>query len=205
MHQLQQVRQFVRLQRQIDGVHRLAAKRRVHHDRRERALDRVAGNAIDLGGSIHLIDAIGIDQRPRCDLPRPCLFARRSRGKGKRATRAHTQHARDDSGVAHADADDVGVVRHALKKADERDIVGQRLGGRDDLDEVWLERLDALVDAVEVLRCGEVVMADDQRHARIAKLLQFSLLQRLDGLKLKIDEVKSCCAGLGENLDLSSQ
>ena len=83
------------------------------------------------------------------------------------------------AGVAHADADDVGVVAHALEEADEGDVVDERLGGGDDLDEVGIEGRDAGVDAVEVLGGVEVVIADDEGDAGLAELLQAGLL---DGL-----------------------
>ena len=120
--------------------------------RRERAADGVAGDAVDLGGGVDLVDAVGFDQGAGGDLAgarslRPAVAA----AKVKARAGAEAEDAGDDAGFAHADADDVGVVVHALEEAHEGDVVGEGLGGGDDLDEVGLEGLDALVDAVEVL------------------------------------------------------
>ncbi len=104
---------------------------------------------------------------------------------------ADAEDAGDDAGVAHADADDVGVVVHALEEAHQGDVVGEGLGGGDDLDEVGLEGRDALVDAVEVLGGVEVVVADDEGDAGLAQLLQVGLLEALGGLELEVDEVEA--------------
>ena len=106
----------------------------------ERA-DGIAGDAVDLGGGVDLVDAVGLDQGAGGDLAGAGLFARGGGGKGEGRAGAQAEHAGDDAGVAHADADDVGVVVHALEEAHQGDVVGERLGGGDDLDEVGLEGL----------------------------------------------------------------
>ena len=162
MDELEQVSELVGLQREVDGVDGLAAEGRVHHDGRERTADGVAGDAVDLGGRVDLVDAIGLDQGARGDLAGAGLFARGCGGEGEGAAGADAEHAGDDARIAHADADDVGVVVHALEEAHERDVVGKGLGGGDDLDEVRMEGRDALVDSFEVLGGVEVVVADDE-------------------------------------------
>ena len=59
--QLEEVGELVGLEREVDGVDGLAAEGGVHHDGRERAADGVAGDAVDLGGGVDLIDAVGLD------------------------------------------------------------------------------------------------------------------------------------------------
>lgn len=128
----------------------------------------IAGDTVDFGGSVHLVDSIGLDQSSRGDLARAGLFSLGGGGKREGGASTQSKHAGDDSGVAHADADDVGTLIHALHKAHKGDVVGECLGGRDDLDEVRLEGRDALVDLVEILGCREIVMADDQRDPGVS-------------------------------------
>ena len=191
LDQLEQVGQLAGLQREVDGVDGLAAEGRVHHHGRERAADGVAGDAVDLGGGVDLVDAVGFEQGAGGDLAGAGLFAGSGGGKGEGAAGAHAEDAGDDAGVAHADADDVGVIVHALEEAHEGDVVGQSLGGGDDLDEVRLKGADAREDAVEVLGCGEVVVADDEGDAGLAELREFALFQRFGGLELQVDDVEA--------------
>ena len=178
-HQLEQVGELVGLEREVDGVDGLAAEGGVHHEGRERAADGIAGDAVDLGGGVDLIDAVGLDEGAGGDLAGAGLFAGGGGGEGEGAAGADAEHARDDAGVAHADADDVGCDRSiALEEAHHGDVVGEGLGGGDDLDEVGLEGLDAGEDAVEILGgLLEVVVADDEGGAGLAQLLQLGLLQ----------------------------
>ena len=174
LNELEEVGELVGLEREVDGVDGLAAEGGVHHDRREGAADGVAGDAIDFGGGVDLIDAVGFDQGACGDLAGAGLFADGGCGKGEGAAGADAEDARDDAGVAHADADDVGVIVHPLEEAHEGDVVGERLGGGNDLDEFGLEGRDALVDAFQVFGCVEVVIADDEGDAGVAELLQLS-------------------------------
>ena len=190
------------LQREVDGVDGLAAEGRVHHDGRERGADGIAGDAVDLGGGVDLVDAVGLDEGAGGDLAGAGFFAGSGGGEGEGGAGADAEDAGDDAGVAHADADDVGVVVHALEEADEGDVVDQGLGGGDDLDEVGIEGRDAGVDAVEVLGGGEVVVADDEGDAGVAELLQAGLLEGFGGLELEVGEVEAGGGGLGEDFDL---
>ena len=193
------------LQRQIDGVDRLATEGRVHHDGRERAADRVARHAVDLGGRVHLVDAVGLEQGAGGDLAGAGLLAQGGGGEGKGRSGAHAQHARDDPRVAHADADDVGVVVHALQEADEGEVVDQRLGGGDDLDEVGVEGLDAAEDIVQFARSGEVVMADEKADAGIAQLLQIALFEALGGFEFKVHKMEPGLRAFAEDLQFGRE
>jgi hypothetical protein len=199
--ELEEVAELGGLEREVDGVDGLAAEGGVHHDGRERAANGVAGDAIDLGGCVDLIDAIGFDQRAGGDLAGAGLFAYGGGGEGEGRAGADAEDAGDDAGVAHADADDVGVILHAFDEAHEGDVVGERLGRGDDLDEVGLEGNDALVDAFEVFGGGEVVVADDEGNAGVAEMLKLALLHGFGGLELNVDDVEACCRGLGENFN----
>ena len=97
--------------------------------------------------------------------PGPVSSPARGGGEGEGRAGADAEDARDDTGIAHADADDVGVVVHLLEEAHESDVVGEGLGGGDDLDEVGREGHDAVVDALEILGRVEVVIADDESDA----------------------------------------
>ncbi len=164
--ELEQVGELGGLEGEVDGVDGLAAEGRVHHDGRERGADGVAGDAVDLGGGVDLVDAVGLDEGAGGDLAGAGLLALGGGGEGEGGAGAEAEDAGDDAGVAHADADDVGVVVHALEEADEGDVVDEGLGGGDDLDEVGREGGDAVEDAVEVLGGGEVVVADEDGRCR---------------------------------------
>ena len=102
---------------------------------------------------------------------------------------------------AHTDADDVGVVVHALEEADEGDVVDEGLGGGDDLDEVGGEALDAVEGGVEVFGGVEVVVADDEADAGLAEFLDAGPLEGLGGLEFEVDEVEAGLGGVGEDFD----
>ena len=202
MNQLQEIGEFSSLEREVDGVDRLAAEGGVHHDGRERAADGIAGDAVDLGSCVDLIDAIGFDQSTRGDLARAGFFANSGCGEGEGRAGANAEDARDDARVAHADADDVGVVFHALDEAHEGNVVDERLCSGYDLDEVGLEGRDALEDTVEIFGGVEVVMADDEGDTGVAEVLELALLHGFDGFELYVDNVEASCGGFGEDLDL---
>ncbi len=198
MDQFQQVAQPVGLQRQVDRVDRLPAEGRVHHDGRERVADGIAGDAVDLGGRVDVVDAVGLDQGAGGDLAGAGLLSGRGGREGEGAARPQAQHARDDARVPHADADDVRVIVHALQEADQGHIVHQRLGGGNDLDEVRIEGGDPGVDAVQVPGSVEVVVADDQRCAGVPQFLHARLLQRLRGLQFQVHQQKAGLRGLDQ-------
>jgi hypothetical protein len=82
------------LQREVDGVDGLAAEGRVHHDGRERFADGVAGDAVDLGGGVDLVDAVGLDEGAGGDLAGAGLFAGVAAAKVK-AEPARTPRTRE--------------------------------------------------------------------------------------------------------------
>ena len=83
MDQLEQVGEARGLQRKVDGVDGLTAEGRVHHDGRERAADGIAGDAVDLGGGVDLVDAVGLDEGAGGDLAGPCFFSGGGGGEGE--------------------------------------------------------------------------------------------------------------------------
>ena len=200
MDQFQQVAQPAGLQRQVDRVDRLPAEGGIHHDGRERVADGIAGDPVDLGGCVDVVDAVGLDQGAGGDLAGPGLLSGRGGREGEGAARPQAQHARDDARVPHADADDVRVIVHALQEADQGHIVHQRLGGGNDLDEVRIEGDDPGVDAVQVLGGVEVVVADDQRCAGVPQFLHAGFLQRLRGLQFQVHQQKAGLRGLDQDL-----
>ena len=71
------------MQRQIDAVDVFPAKRRVEHDRRKRMGHGIAGDAINLGGGIELVDAVGLAQGAGGKLSGAGLFAGSDGGEGE--------------------------------------------------------------------------------------------------------------------------
>jgi len=97
------------------------------------------------------------------------------------------------------------VVVHALQKADEREVIDQRLGCGDDLDEVWVEGLDAGEDSIKVVRSGEVVVADEEADAGVAQLLQVALLEALGGFKFEIHQVEPGSSAFCEDFQFGGE
>ncbi len=64
---------------------------------------RVAGHAIDLGGGIDHVNAVGIAQFIGGHLTGSRLLTTGGSGKGKDAARSHPQHTADDSLLTHAE------------------------------------------------------------------------------------------------------
>src|SRR5208282_589926 len=93
------------VERKINAVHVFAAQRRVHDDRRERMLDRIAGHSIDACSGVDLIDAVDIAQIARTDLTR-CGFETGTgidRAKSERTAGANAEHAADDPLLSHTE------------------------------------------------------------------------------------------------------
>ena len=177
------------LQREKDAVDGLAAEGDVVHERRERVAHGIAGDSVDLGGGVDVVDAPGFAQRAGVDLAGTGFFAGMRGGKGEDAAGAQAEHAADDPLLAHGDADDVGLVAAAIEEAHHGDVVGQGLRGRNDLDELGLEGQDAVEDGVEVFGALEIVIADDEGRAVGAELLHLRGLGVLGGLQLDVDEM----------------
>ena len=94
------------LQGEVDGVEGLAAEGGVEHQRREGVGDGVAGYAVDFGGGVDLVDAVGVEEGAGGDLAGCGLLALAGGGKGEGGAGANAEHAGDDACVAHGDADD---------------------------------------------------------------------------------------------------
>jgi hypothetical protein len=117
---------------------------------------------------------------------------------------ARTPSTRDSS-IAHADADQVGVVVHALQKTDQRDVVVERLGGGDNLDEIGAEGLDAAEYPFQIVRSREVVVADQQPDPGHAQLLQLGLLHGLGGFQFQVHQMEPRRRAFGQNLQFGGQ
>ena len=98
----EQVFQRFRVQGEINSVDVFAAESGVHDGRRERLRDRISGNAIDFGGGINLIDAVGALQFLRGDLPGSSFFVGGERAKREDAAGTGPEDAADDALLAHA-------------------------------------------------------------------------------------------------------
>ena len=190
------------LQRKVDGVDGLAAEGGVHHQGRERAAYRVSGDAVDLGGCVDLLDPVGFDEGAGGDLAGSRLLAYGGSGEGERRAGAQAEHAGDDAGFPHADADDRGVrlVVDLAEEAHEREVVRQRTRGGNQLDVVRLEGLHALIDRVEVLSSVKVVIAEHNGGTGFTQLRDRVGRQLLDGLEFEVDKLKTDRGGVQQDL-----
>jgi len=190
------------LERQEDAVDRLAAEGDVVHERRERVADGIAGDSIDLGGGIDVVDAPGFAQGAGFNLAGAGFFSGMRGGEGEDGTGAEAEDAADDSLLAHGDADEVGFVAAAVEEAHHGDVVGQGFRRRDDFDELGLERQDAVEDGVEVFGAIEIVIADDERGAEGAEFFELRGLGVLGGLQLDVNKMTTGLCGFLEDLEL---
>ncbi len=101
------------------------------------------------------------------------------------------KHSADQALVAHAQADHVGHVPGALEKVHHHHVVGERLGGGDDLDELRLVRPDTFEDSLQILGRLKIVVGDDQSRASGAQFVQFGCLDGFGRLQLQIHQVKA--------------
>src|SRR6185312_11977993 len=90
-HAGEQIFYIAGLQRNVDSVNVLAAKRGVHHLRRKRMNDGIAGDTINFRRSIDHIDTIDIAQNPRRNLSWRGFLSGLRRGEGKCAAKADVE------------------------------------------------------------------------------------------------------------------
>src|ERR1700722_12020910 len=164
--------------------------------------DRVAGDSVDARRDVNLIDTVGLVQRACSDLARACFFTWRSGGKGEDTSGAYPQNAADNSLVAHANTYKVCHVASPFEEMHHRDVVGETLGCRDNLDEFGLVGANAFENAVKVFSSSEVVVRNDESSPPRAELFQLSGLDGFRGLELDIDHMEARGSGLLQNLQL---
>ena len=196
------------LEGEVDGVDGLPAEGGVEHYGGERFGDGVAGDAVDSGGKVDVLDAVGFLEGTSGDLSGCGFFAWGGgcEGEGRAGTKA--EDARDDTGLSHADADDGSVIGDLLQQAHEGQVVGEGLGGGDDLGEVRLEGLDALIDGFEVAGLLKVVEGDDETDGGSAEGFKQAGLSPgvgFGGFYLKVDEVEAGAGGGGKDLELGCE
>ena len=120
-------------------------------------LDRIAGDSIDAGGGVDLLDAVDTAQIARADLAGRGFKIRADRAKGENAAGAHAEHAADDALLSHAQPDERVLVALGLQKLHHGHVVGECGGGGDDLVEVgrdlqhFFQRLLELAGGVEIV------------------------------------------------------
>ena len=204
LDQRQQVFHAAGLQRQVDGVDGFAAERRVHHQRRQGVLDRVACDAVNLGAGIDLVDAVDLAQGARGDLAGSSLLTRVGGGKRKRASGAHAQHAADDSRVAHQVADNGRVLVCAFQKADHCHVVRYCLCGRHQLVEVRRELAHARHDGIQV---ADLLVVVPGKHdcGHLPQLVQLRLADGFRGLDLDVEHLAAGFRRLHQHRDLRSR
>src|ERR1700690_3365337 len=100
-HAVEKILERLGVERDVDTVYVFAAQRRVHDDRRQGMLDGIAGDSVDAGGGIDLVDAIDAAEVARTDLAGRGLRLGADGSEGERAAGAHAEHAADDALLAH--------------------------------------------------------------------------------------------------------
>ena len=197
----QQVLQTLGVQRQIDRVHGLAAKCRIHHHRRKRVFHRIAGHAIDLGSCIHALDAIGVAQFARGRLSGSGFLAARGRTEGEDAACPNSQHAADDALFSHAQADHLVLAGVRLEELHHHHVVVEIGRGRDHLVEVGWILAHLLKRLFQLLGVAEVVVGDDETDA-VAKLLKLLGFEGLDALEFQVHQLKTAIGRFQQNAEL---
>src|ERR1700688_2895499 len=150
------------VQRKINAIHVLAAHCRVHDYGRERMFHGIAGNSVDTGGGIDLLDAINSAQIPPADLPGRGFKVGADRAKGEYAAGANTQHAADDALLPHAQPDERMLVAVRLQELHHRHIVGERGSGTDDFVEVRRNLEHLLQGVIEVAGGSKIMKRDEE-------------------------------------------
>src|SRR3954469_14613188 len=94
---------------------------------------RVSRHTVHARSRIDLLDAINRTQLLCADLPRCGLLIRTYRRKSKRAARAHSEYAADDSLLSHTQADERMFVALRLQELHYGDVVGKSGRSSNDL------------------------------------------------------------------------
>ena len=142
--------------------------------------DGIAGDLVDLGGGVDLVDPVGLDQRACRDLAGTGLFTSGCGGEGEGRASAHSSSTREimlASPSADGDADvavssGVRSRKRVIVTLSERDLAVETI-----LMKSGLKGMDAIVDRLKILGRVKVVVTDDKAILKVAKRLQLGLLQ----------------------------
>ncbi len=182
----EQVLQRFGMQREIDPVDILAAERGVHDGRRERLRHRVSGNAIDLCGRVHLIEAISALKLLGGDLSGGGFFVGGQGTESEDAAGAGSQDAADDALLAHAHSHQRVLVAMPLQELHHGHIVVESGCGADNLVEVGGIGRHFCQGFIQLLSGAEVVERQDNRRTG-AKFSQLHRFETACGLQLNVD------------------
>src|SRR6202140_4626230 len=150
------------VQGEINSIHVLATHCRVHDYGRERVLHGIAGNSVDTGGGIDLLDAINSAQIAPADLPGRGFKVGADRAEGENAAGANAQHAADDALLAHAQPDERMLAAVRLQELHHGHIVGERGSSTDDFVEVRRNLEHLLQGVVEVAGGSKIMKRDEE-------------------------------------------
>ena len=209
MDEVEEIFELFGFEREVDGVEALAAEGCVVHERGERVGDGVAGDAVDAGGLIELLDAVEVFESAGGHLAGGGFRAVGGGGEGEGAAGAEAENAADDAGLAHGDGDQLGVVRVCFEPGEQVEAGGQGGCGGDDFDEIGGEALDTLEDGFGVGGGVEVVKAEEEGRAvgfpADAKGSEFFWAELFGGLDFEVEEGESGLGGAGENVELGGK
>ena len=203
-HAAQQIFQRLGMQRKIDAVHILPAQRRIHDGRRERMRDRIAYDAVDSGGCVHLLDAIGVAQLLCGSLTGCGLLIGTDCGESEDAAGSHPEQPADDALLAHAQADQRMAVAKLLQEFHHGHVVVESRGRADNFVEVRGDLQHLFESLFQILGGAKIVVGKNQRGFCPQTLHLFRLA--LDGaLQFDIEQLAARRASLRQNVQLGRQ
>jgi len=190
------------LQGEIDRVDALAVEGAVLHQRRERVGDWVAGDAVDASCLVELFDAIEVPEGAGGDLAWGGFGSVVSGGEGEGRACAQAENAAYDAGLAHGDADDLGVAGAFGDPLQQFEAVGEGVSGADDFDEIRLEALDAVECNLGIDGFFEVVKADQEGSFALTERVELNGAAFFRGLDFEVDDGEASLGGMGQDVQL---
>ncbi len=166
--------------------------------------DRIAGDAVDSGGGVHLLDAIRAAQLLRRDLAGRGFLVGTDRSESEHASRPHSQQPADDALLAHAQPDQRMAVAKLLQKFHHGHVVVKRRGRADDLVEIGGDLHHFFQGVFQILGGPKIVVGKDQGRLPPQALHLFR--PALDGaLQFDIEQLAAGGGGLSQNVQLGRQ
>ena len=125
--------------------------------------DWIASNAVNLGGSVHVIDAEGAAQIAISDLPGSRFLAGNGGGEGEYAPGAHGENTADQALLAHAQTNQPIIVTMLLQELRHDHVVVKAGSCGNNLVILSGNFHHAGESLFELLRRFEVVVREDER------------------------------------------
>ncbi len=161
-------------------------------------LDGIAGDSVDAGGGVDLLDAIDAAQIAGADLSGSGFGVGTDGAEGEDAAGAHAEHTADNALLAHAQAEEGVLVALGLEELHHRHIVREGGGGGDNLVEVGGDSEHFIERGLEVAGGAEVVGRDDEAGALAQAGEHFGLgLER--AFEFEVDDLAAGLLGFVES------